>query len=73
MGSSRMNVARIEAAATTSGSSASIEPKTNASTISAPSAPMSVSPSTPGPELSSEFPAASTSEPVTPTVAPGRF
>jgi hypothetical protein len=60
---------RIDTAAITSGSSARNDANTNASTASAPTAPIIVSPSTPGPLLSS-LPAASGSSPVTPAVAP---
>src|SRR5881409_3954349 len=63
-----MNVRRIDAAATTSGRNARNEPKTNARTASAPSAPSPTSASTPLPPLLS--PTASASSPVTPTVAP---
>jgi hypothetical protein len=61
-------VARIEAAATTSGSNASSDANTNASTASAPTPPRRVSANTPGPSVSE--PLASASCPVTPTVLP---
>jgi hypothetical protein len=58
----------IEAAATTSGSSARNDANTNASTASAPTPPRRVSASTPGP--SDSEPTASASSPVTPTMLP---
>ncbi len=61
-------MARIDAAATMSGRSASTEANTNASTASAPTAPSIVSARTPGPVL--DEPLANTSRPVTPTVLP---
>ena len=61
-------VTRIEVAATSSGTTASTEPNTNASTPSAPSPPSSVSASTSGPP---DWPPSSSSlMPVTRTVQP---
>ena len=63
-------VARIATAAISSGRKASSEPNTNASTASAPSPPSSVSASTPLSPLLVPWFVASSSMPVTRTVAP---
>jgi hypothetical protein len=66
--STTSSVVRIELAAITSGTNASSEPNTNASTASAPPAPIRVSTSTPGPFEVPPF--ASWSRPVSPTCVP---
>ena len=68
IGSSMRNVVRIDTAATSIGRNARNDAKTKSRTMSAPRAPSRVSPSTPGPPVSS--PTARGSIPVTPTVAP---
>src|SRR4051812_7142588 len=68
-GNNKMNVVRIEAAATTIGSNARNDANTNASTASAPTAPRRTSANTPGPPDESS-PTARASSPVTPVAAP---
>src|SRR6185437_4779129 len=67
--STKSSVVRIETAAIRSGTNASSEANTNASTTSAPAPPISVSTNTPGPF--SEPPLASWLRPVNCTCVPG--